>query len=104
MRQFDILRNPHPDTAIWAPYLLVLQCDLLSDLRTMVVAPLVHATQFGRPATTLNPVFEVEGQRVVLSIAELAGVSRGRLGEPVGSLETQRQAILAAIDFLFTGI
>ena len=104
MRQFDILRNPNSDTASWAPWLLVLQSGLLSDLHTTVIAPLVLETQFGRPATTLNPVFDVEGERVVLSVAELAGVSRPQLGEVVGSLADRRYEIIAAIDLLFTGI
>ncbi len=104
MAQFDVHRNPNPDTASWAPYLVILQSDLLTDLHTAVVAPLVHAAQFGRPAATLNPVFDFDGGQVVLSIAELAGVSRQQLGERVGSLSTRRHEILAAIDLLFTGI
>ncbi len=104
MRQFDILRNPNPGTRSWAPYLLILQNDLLGDLQTAVVAPLIVETQFGRPVTTLNPVFDVEGTKVVLSVAELAGVSRQQLGEQIGSLAHQRPAILASLDLLFTGM
>jgi toxin CcdB len=104
IHQFDIHRNPSLETSQWAPYLLVLQSDLLSDLQTTVVAPLVHAKEFGRPATTLNPVFDVQGERVVLSVAELAGVSGKQLGERVGSLAARRHEIIAAIDLLFTGI
>jgi toxin CcdB len=35
---------------------------------------------------------------------QLAGVSRRELGAPVARLEQQRFAIIAAIDFLVTGI
>nr|WP_244263463.1 CcdB family protein [Thioalkalivibrio sp. AKL17] len=42
MAQFSVHRNPSADTASWAPYLLVLQNDLLSELSTVVVAPLIH--------------------------------------------------------------
>ncbi len=104
MHQFDVHRNPNPDSASWAPYLLILQSDLLGDLHTAVVAPLVHEAQFGCPATALNPVFDFDEARVVLSIAELAGVSRRQLGEGVGSLAARRDEILAAVDLLFTGI
>lgn len=76
MRQLDVLINPDPDTASWAPYLLVLQHDLLRDLATVVVAPLVRAEAFGQPATVLNPIFTIQDTRVVLSTAELAGVTR----------------------------
>ncbi len=104
MPQFDVLRNPGSKTASWAPYLIVLQTDLLSELGTVVVAPLVREAEFGRPATTLHPVFEVDGQRVVLSVAELAGVSRRLLGERIGTLVARRDEIIAAVDLLFTGI
>lgn len=104
MRQFDVLRNPDPETTSWAPYVVVLQSNLLHDLATVVVAPLVDPGEFGPPATTLNPVFAIESRRVVLSTAELAGVSRRELGERVASLKAERDAIVAALDLLFTGI
>lgn len=104
MRLFDVLRNPNPETASWAPYLLVLQNDLLRGLRTSVVAPLVREADFGRPAQALNPVFEVQGEPLVLSTAELAGVSTVMLGETVASLSGRRTEVIAAIDLLFTGI
>ncbi|MFO7954186.1 MAG: CcdB family protein [Thioalkalivibrio sp.] len=104
MPQFSVHRNPSADTASWAPYLLVLQNDLFADLSTVVVAPLIHAEAFGRPAHILNPAFTIEGHPVVLSTAELAGVSRATLGEEVHSLGAERNTIMAACDFLFTGI
>jgi len=70
----------------------------------VVVAPLVLEAQFGRPARTLNPVFEIEGVHVVMSTAELAGISRQQLGEHVLSLRARHDEILAAVDLLFTGI
>jgi toxin CcdB len=41
MEQFQVHRNPAGDCGSWAPYLLTLQSDLLADLATVVVAPLV---------------------------------------------------------------
>jgi toxin CcdB len=38
-----------------------------------------------------------------MSTAELAGVAVHDLGEKVGSLEDQRNEIIAALDFLVTG-
>jgi len=101
--QFDVFRNPNPDSNRYAPYLLDLQSDLLDPLNTRVVAPLLAATTAGSPAAILNPVFEIEGQRCFLSIAELAGVPRQAIGEKVTSLAGEREAILAALDLLFTG-
>lgn len=104
MRQFDVLRNAHPQVSSWAPYVLVIQADLLDELQTVVVAPLALAASFSRPTRILNPIFDVGGESLVLSVAELAGISRHALGERIGSLASEREAIVAAIDLLFTGI
>lgn len=104
MRQFDVLHNLDPQASSWAPYVLVLQADLLDELQTVVVAPLILAANFSRPARVLNPVFDVGGEPLVLLAAELAGISRHVLGERVGSLASEREAVVAAIDLLFAGI
>ena len=104
MEQFQVHRNPAVDSGSWAPYLLTLQSDLLADLATVVVAPLVRREDFGQPANILNPEFVIEGQDVVLSTAELAGISRRELGEPVESLAEHRDTVIAALDLVFTGI
>lgn len=103
MPQFDVYRNPDTRSRRVIPYLLVVQSDLLSDLATCAVAPLVDAAQFGKPATRLNPVFEIEKARVVMSTAEIAGIKRRALGQLAGSLAAQRDAVVAAIDFLILG-
>lgn len=104
MAQFDVYRNADPETRRWAPYLVVLQDDLLSDLDTVVVAPLVDAEHFGRPITRLNPLFDVATRRYILSVPELAGISKHDLTEKVTTLLPERDAIIAALDLLFTGI
>jgi toxin CcdB len=103
MAQFDVHRNPDARSRRIIPYLLVVQSDLLSDLTTCAVVPLVDAAHFGKPATRLNPVFDIEKARVVMSTAEIAGVPRRALGRLAGSLAPQRDAIVAAIDFLILG-
>lgn len=104
MPQFTVHRNPNSDSATWAPYLLTLQSDLLDNLATVVVAPLVAEEHFGKRAKGLNPPFQVEGNEVVLSVAELAGISRAHLGAEVQSLAGERETIIDALDLLFTGI
>lgn len=47
-------------------YLLDCQADLLCDLNTRFVVPLLPAEEAPRPAGRLNPVFEVRGQRVIM--------------------------------------
>ena len=104
MAQFDVYRNPNPKTSGEIPYLLDVQSDLLDNLATRVVAPLFLASVFDIPATYLNPQFIINQTKVILSTAELAGISTNNLGEKIASLQDQRQEIIAALDFLFTGI
>ncbi|MFO7857850.1 MAG: CcdB family protein [Ectothiorhodospiraceae bacterium] len=104
MAQLSVHRNPDSGARGAAPYLLVLQHDLLADLATVVVAPLFEEHSFGKPAEILHPAFVVEGHRVVLSTPELAGISRSALGEEVTTLTSERNTVMAALDLLFTGI
>jgi toxin CcdB len=103
MAQFDVYRNPNPDSVAAFPYVLDLQSDLLSSLATRVVAPLEplsHEPLMKR----FNPVLSVEGREMVMATAELTSVDRGFLHERVGSLESHRYDIIAAIDILWTGV
>ena len=104
MAQFDVYLNSNPETSGAIPFLLDVQADLLDNLATRVFAPLFLASVFGTPASHLNPQFIINQTKVVLSIAELAGVPVKVLGEKIANLQDQRGEIIAALDFLFTGI
>jgi len=103
MAQFDIYENPNEETNQAVPYLLDIQADLLDVLATRVVVPLVAASAVGKAIEHLNPRFTVKDNTVFMSTAELAGVPVRSLGEKVGSLKDERNEIIAALDFLFTG-
>lgn len=102
MVQFDVCLNANKGTQARVPYLLVLQTDFLEPLATVVVSPLVRTGDFA-PAKRLNPVFEIDGEQFILSTAELAGVPKASLGRVVWNLSHERDAVIAAIDLLFTG-
>lgn len=104
MAQFDVYRNLNDATRNAIPYLLDVQAELLDRLATRVVVPLVLAEEMGLAARQLNPQFKVESVSVVMSTAELAGVSSRSLGDKVASLANKRTEIIAALDLLFTGI
>lgn len=104
MAQFDVYLNPNAATRKAIPYLLDVQADLLDMLTTRVVVPLVLAEEMGVAAKYLNPQFKVKGATVVMSTAELAGVSNRSLGDRVTSLKNKRDEVITALDFLFTGI
>ena len=103
MAQFDVYDNPNPETKQAIPYLLDVQADLLGNLSTRVVVPLITLSAMGKAAKHLNPQFKIKRTTVVMSTAELAGVNLHVLGEKVCSLKEQRNEIIDAIDFLFTG-
>ncbi len=104
MAQFDVYLNPNPATRKVIPYLLDVQADLLAPLATRVVVPLVLAEEMGLSAKTLNPKFKIKNITVVMSTAELAGISVRSLGDKATSLKGKRDEIIAELDLLFTGI
>ena len=105
MAQFDVYRNPNPKSRSRIPYLLDVQSDLLEPLATRVLVPLCRPQVLGgKAAERLNPVFHVEGKKVVMLAPELAGVAGGAVGDRVCSLAAERSAIIAALDMVFTGI
>lgn len=105
MPQFAVYRNRNPATRARVPYLLDIQNNLLGDLETRLVVPLYTAAALkGKALTVLMPVFEIEGKKYVAMTPQLAGISRKELGAEVAELSAQRDAIVAALDFLVTGI
>ena len=103
MAQFDVYENQNPETKGSIPYLLDLQADLLDNLTTRVVVPLIAVDAMGNAARYLNPQFKIKRTAVIMSTAELAGVNLHVLGSRVCSLKEHRTEIIAALDFLFTG-
>jgi toxin CcdB len=103
MKQFDVVANPFPRSRERQPFLVALQSDLLvRSLDTVVVAPLERAAS-GTFADRLNPRIEVEGQPFVLVAQELVTVRKSVLGSARASIAGDREAIIAALDLLFTG-
>lgn len=104
MRQFDVVANPDPSETAYRPYLINLQSDLVSELTSTVVAPLVPRAQM-KGAQRLNPIVTVNGGEFWLATHELFAIDRRALNrEPVANLSDDRDAIIAALDIVFTGI
>ena len=55
MGQFDVYENPNVETNQVIPYLLDIQADLLANLKTRVVVPLVSIESVGKTIKHLNP-------------------------------------------------
>jgi toxin CcdB len=102
--QFTVYRNKSPRTKSTFPFLVDVQSDLLDQLQTRVVIPLTRTAGLAKkPLSHLTPALAFDGESYVLMTPQLAGVARTDLGTPAGSLAGERQAIVAAMDFLLAG-
>ena len=98
MSRFEVYRHPEG-----AGYLLDVQADLLGNLNTRVVVPLMPRDAAPLPAKGLNPVFRIEGESVVMVTQFLAAVPASMLKKPILPLDVERDAIVSALDMLFQG-
>jgi toxin CcdB len=101
--QCDVHRNLQDESGE-VPYLLDIQANLLADLQTRVVVPLIRANSFGRKATRLHPEFTIDGEVVVMATHLLAAVRKQSLGNTVGTLSGERATVISAIDVLCSGV
>lgn len=100
MAQFDVYENLNGKSRQNIPYLLDIQNDVLKDLTTRVVIPLVISNQ---SINFLNPKFTINQIDVILSTAELVSIPMEILGNKVCSLKDGREEIIGAINFLVMG-
>jgi toxin CcdB len=105
MAQFTLYENLNPTSNETYPYFVDVQNDLLDPLNTRLVVPLVRSTFFqDKPIDTLCPTISQDGRRYVLLTHQMTNVPISALSTPVCSLEHLRDEIVAAIDFMVTGI
>jgi toxin CcdB len=101
MAQFDIHRYP---SATRTRYVVDVQSDLLQDLATRLVVPVYPVTEEVRLISRLNPTVDIEGRRHFLATQEMTAVRKVSLGEKIRSMADERDAVIAAVDLLVTGI
>jgi toxin CcdB len=101
MARFDIYKY---DSAS-VPLVLDVQANLLSDLRTRVVVPLVREAKAKKERLPkLKPVIKVKGRSYVVMTTDIAAVRTKDLGATVGNVEdTYREVITTALDLLYQG-
>lgn len=105
MAQFTVYENSNPITRKTYPYLLDIQSNLLDDLRTTVVIPLIPATVVGKNAISkLCPIMEIDGKKFIALTQQLAGIDRKVLKKEVCSLPQYQTEIISALDFIISGI
>lgn len=105
MAQFSVYLNKNAQTKKTYPFLLEIQSNLLSDLVTTVVVPLV---KFDKNKTKilkgLTPVLLLDQQEYLMLTPQLAGIQRKELGKPAFDLVHARGEIVSALDFLISGV
>jgi toxin CcdB len=103
MAQFDVYANSNRETCDLFPFLLDVQAEILDNLPTRVVVPLLTRSAISKPIPVLNPVFEIQQTEVIMSTPQLVGVNSYILGTKVCSVKEKRDVIIEALDLLFTG-
>src|SRR3546814_1255881 len=81
-------------------YLLDCQADLLRDLNTRFVVPLLPVDTAPTPAARLNPIFEIQDEQYLLVTQFAATVASSELRTLVMPLSAQGITIGNALDML----
>jgi toxin CcdB len=105
MAQFDVYRPPASNRVAYLLFVVDVQSDLLANLETRQVMPLVdpklvRRAEFGN----LTPTVTVLDRPVLLYAHQMFSLPRAALGKPIASLGEKRDVITRAIDALLSGI
>jgi toxin CcdB len=104
MLQFAVYLNKNLRGRASFPMLVDVQSELLQDLQTRVVVPLIKRAAFtGFPLGLLMPTIQVEDEPYVFMAPQIAGVSLEDLGPQTGSAAAHSRAISTAMDILLRG-
>jgi mRNA-degrading endonuclease toxin of MazEF toxin-antitoxin module len=102
--QFDVFINPIPRARRAYPYVAVLQSDLANTGRERIVAPLVPKARLTGTAGRLTPHVRVLDVDHVLLVPSMTAIAAADLRELRGQIGAHRDAIVAALDYLFLGV
>ncbi|MCG3767818.1 plasmid maintenance protein CcdB [Vibrio cincinnatiensis] len=105
MSQFTLYKNKDTSTSNTYPFFVDVQSELLDSLNTRLVIPLTPLELLkNKIPSHLCPVIHLDDGSFVLLTQQMASVPTKILTEPVDDLSIFRDEIIAAIDFLITGI
>lgn len=105
MSQFTLYRNNDKATAKAYPFFVNVQNELLDPLNSRLVIPLTPLALLEQKAPShLCPTISISKGDFVLLTHQMASVPVKLLSNPVDDLTIFRNEIIAAIDFLITGI
>jgi len=95
--QFDVHR-------LGSGFVLDCQSDLLNQIDSRFVVPLIPVADAPKVAQRLNPVFDIDGKDHVMLTQAAAAIARRELGSIVTSLPDHSFEITGAIDVLVSGV
>ena len=98
MAKFDVYRVGRGED-----YVIDCQADLLSDLNTRFVVPLMPVDSAPKQGARLNPVFEIDGERFAMVTQFAATMPAASLRAAVTSLVEHDLTIGNALDMLISG-
>jgi len=105
MAQLDYFANTDTDTNKIYPFMVDVQDNLLGDLNSRVVIPLTPLINLEESyPKNLCPIITIEGKDYALLTHQISSISKRFLSHYQGTLAPNRLEIIAAIDFLITGI
>lgn len=100
--QYDVHRNGGKQRDS-IPYVVVVQSAIYDGYNRRVVVPLVRESELGSAGhPRLNPKFKIQNVTVALHPLQIVSVPVRTLGEPVDSLVTESDRIVAALDELLS--
>lgn len=101
MARFDVYEYDNADIS----FIVDVQADLLSDLESRVVIPLIAQRSNDQDFfPRLNPVITINGENHILMTADIGTENCEMFGKKVTNIEDRyRQDIIDAIEFLFQG-
>lgn len=97
MAQFDVHRDGR------GRLLVNVQTDLLPELGTRLVVPLLPLDGVPAPLKRLHPVVRFDGEAFIFATHLMAAVPARVIGTPLASLDNHYDTIKAAIDMVFLG-
>ena len=100
MGRFDVYPSPSKEGI---GYVLDVQADLLDELGTRVVVPLLPSEVAPTPARDLNPMFIIRNQPHVMLTQFLTAIPAKELRRRVSSLDAYQDDIMRALDVLLIG-
>lgn len=103
--QYDVFENPSARSRDWVPFVVDVQSNLLSELRTRLVMPLTRvAAGLPQAPRRLAPEFTIAGERLALQPHTAAGIEARLLRKPVASLAAHAGEIRDALDAVISGL